>query len=72
MGYIHKMVVNYIGKIICRKTVGLNKYLVIQLGIFNGYISVNHVVECCFAFRRHFLAYNKRKPGFKIFLYFIF
>ena len=57
---VHCVVVNYICKIVSWITVGFNKYLVLQLGIFNCYFAKNRINKCCGSFGGHFLAYNIR------------
>ena len=71
MGYVHKVVVNNVCKIIGRETVGLNKYLVVKLLVVYGNCAVYCVVKDGSAAVGHFLADNKGYAVFKVLVYFL-
>ena len=49
MGNCHQMIVDHVGKVIGRKTVGLQQHALVQIIIVNFNIAVNFVMEVRFS-----------------------
>ena len=62
----HEVIVNNICKIICRESVRLDEYHVVELFIWNCDISVKLIVEGCLTCCRIVLSDNVRLSGCKI------
>ena len=66
MGNVHQMVVDNIGKIICRHPVALQKHLIFQLAVLNRDVPMHHIKKRSCAGQRHFLANDIRIPVFQM------
>ena len=47
----HVMIVDDVGEVVCGKTVGFQKRLIIQFVVFDGNLSSNFIKKRCFSFR---------------------
>ena len=68
----HKMIVYYICKVICRKSIGFNQDHIVQLIVRHCNIPVNLVMECCLSLIRNIQTDHPWFSFRKVFLHFFF
>ena len=71
MGYLHRMVIDYIGQMIRRHTVRFVQYFVVQLRHMELYVPAYHIVYFNIPFRRYFKPYDVMLSGRKQFFHLV-
>ena len=65
MGDTHQMIIDYVGKIIGWKAIGLQQYLVVQMGMVDADFTIDMVKKTADARFRDALPDDRQNPQFK-------